>query len=69
MLIAITHTCYMLRNYYGTASTGATPTVPTNSKTTDNLHINTDLKNGDIFLNGTVEQNSTYLPPGKGLAT
>ena len=59
MLIAITHTCYMLRHYTG--STTATAVVDTNRN---------QIQNGEIH-NFIVEQKpDTYLPPDrvKGLA-
>ena len=61
MLIAITHTCYMLRHYTG--STTATSVVET--------HRNNNLQNGDILSHNYVEQKpDTFLPPErvKGLA-
>ena len=68
MLIAITHTCYMLRHYSGSANNNnivnTTNSKTTDSKTTDNLQQNHT--NGDIFLNGTIDQKpNSYLPPDK----
>ena len=63
MLIAITHTCYMLRHYSGSANNNNIVNT-TNSKTTDNIQQNHT--NGDIFLNGTIDQKlNSYLPPDK----
>ena len=63
MLIAITHTCYMLRHYSGSANNNNIVNT-TNSKTTDNIQQNHT--NGDILLNGTIDQKpNSYLPPDK----
>ena len=67
MLIAITHTCYMLRYYSGSGS--ATPKIALNSKTAEdiqNQNQTTDLhlNNGDIFLNnGSIEQRPSSHTP------
>ena len=68
MLIAITHTCYMLRHYSGSANNNnivnTTNSKTTVLKTTDNIQQNNT--NGDIFLNGTIDQKpNSYLPPDK----
>ena len=84
MLIALTHTCYMLRHYTG--ATTATSVVnrrlqgdPKESGTFDNRlnngvlggdlnYPNNNLPNGDLWV--TEQRPDTYLPPErvKGLA-
>lgn len=54
MLIAVTHTCYMLRHYSGCINNNNNVVNTTQSKTTDNITDNTTkLQNGDMVLNGT----------------
>ena len=54
MLIAVTHTCYMLRHYSGSTNNNNNVVNTTQSKTTDNITDNTTkLQNGDMVLNGT----------------
>ena len=53
MLIAITHTCYMLRHYTG--STTATSVV-------QNHNQNNNLQNGEVLNNFVEQKPDTYLP-------
>lgn len=68
MLIAITHTCYMLRHYSGTTTATAVVTTTRHQQMYDDV-------TGDLILNGDVimmaeQRPATYIPADrvKGMA-
>ncbi len=72
ILIAFTHTCYMLRHYTGTTTSSASTVVTTSEHMEQLIDDLTGeaVPNGNILVTTAEQKPSTYLPPNKvkGLA-